>query len=42
MQLASKSGVAPFPAVLALGDTRVHVSSMDCGYVLAYIEASVD
>jgi len=40
--LASESDVVPLPAVLALGDTGVHVSSADCGYVLAYIKASVN
>jgi len=34
--------MAPFPAVFALRDTGVHVSSVDCGYVLAYVEASID
>jgi len=34
--------MAPFLAVLALRDTRVHVSSVDCGYVLAYVEVSID
>jgi len=34
--------MAPLPAVLALRDAGVHVSSMDYGYVLTYVEASVD
>jgi len=34
--------MALLPAVLALEDTRVHVSSTDYGYVLTYVEASVD
>ena len=29
-------------AILALRDTRVHVSSTDSSYVLVYVEASVD
>ena len=29
-------------AILALRDTRVHVSSTNSSYVLAYVEASVD
>jgi len=42
MRLASKCDVVPLPVVLVLRDTGVHVSSVDCGYVLAYVEASVD
>jgi len=34
--------MAPLPAVLALKDAGVHVSFADCGYVLTYVEVSVD
>ena len=37
-----ESGVAPFPAVFTLGDSRVHVGSSDRSDVIAHIEASVD
>ena len=39
---AQKSGVTPFPAVLALGDSWVHVCSPDSSNILFYIEALVD
>jgi len=37
-----ESGVAPFPAVFALGDSWVHVGSSDRSNVIAHVEASVD
>jgi len=37
-----ESGVSPFPAVLALGDSWVHVHSPDGSNVLSYIKAPVD
>ena len=37
-----ESEVAPFPAVFALGDFRIHVSSSDHSDVIAHIEVSVD
>jgi len=40
--VASKGSVVPLPAILALRDTGVHVSSTNSSYVFAYVEASVD
>jgi len=37
-----ESGVTPFPAIFALGNSRVHVGSSDCSDVIAHVEASVD
>jgi len=34
--------MTPLPAIFALGDTWVHVCSLDCSNVVAYVEASVD
>jgi len=39
---ARKSGMSPFPAVLALRDPRVHVYSPDGNDVLSYIEALIN
>ena len=39
---AQESGVAPLPAVLALGDSWVHVCSLDGSGILSYVEAPVD
>jgi len=39
---AQESGVAPFPAVLALGNSWVHVCSLDSNDVLSNIKAPVD
>ena len=37
-----ESGVTPFPAIFALGNSQVHVGSSDHGDVIAHVEASVD
>jgi len=39
---AQKSGVAPFPAVLILGNSWVHICSLDSSDILSNIEAPVD
>jgi len=39
---ARESGMSPFPAVLALGDSWVHVRSPDGSDVLSYVKAPVD
>jgi len=39
---ARKSGMSPFPAVLALRDPRVHICSLDGSDVLSYVEASIN
>jgi len=39
---ARESGMFPFPAVLALGDSWVHVCSLDGSDVLSYVKAPVD
>ena len=42
LNMAQISRMSPFPAVFALGNTRIHVCSTNRGDVFAYIEASVD
>ena len=37
-----ESGVAPFPAILALGDSRIHICSFNHSNVIAHVETSVD
>jgi len=37
-----ESGISPLPEVLALGDTRVHVGSIDYSDMTPNIEASID
>ena len=39
---AQESGMSPFPAVLALRDSWVHVCSPNGSNVLSYVEAPVD
>jgi len=39
---AQESGMSPFPAVLALGNSWVHVRSPDGSDVLSYVKAPVD
>ena len=39
---AQESGVSPFSAVLALGDSWVHVHSPNGSDVLSYVETPVD
>jgi len=39
---AQESGVAPFPAVLVLGNSWVHVCSPDSSDVLSNVKAPVD
>ena len=34
--------MSPFPAILVLRDSWVHVRTSDCGDIVAYIEAPVD
>ena len=42
LDMTWESGMAPFPAVFALGDSQVHVGSSDRSDVIAHVEASVD
>ena len=37
-----KGGVSPLPAILALGNSRIHVRTSNCGDVIAHIEAPVN
>jgi len=37
-----KGGVSPLLAVLALRNTRIHVSASDSGNVVTYVEAPID
>jgi len=37
-----ESGVAPFPAILALGNTGIHICSSNCSNVIAHVETPVD
>jgi len=39
---AQKRGVTPFPAIFALGDSRIHICSSNCSDIVAYIKAPVD
>ena len=39
---ARKGCMTPFPAVLALRYTRIHVGTSNRSYVASYVEASVD
>jgi len=42
LNAAYASHVAPFPTVLALRNSWIHVSSADSSKITSYIEASVD
>jgi len=42
MCLADKGGVSPLSAVLVLRNTRIHVSILDSGNVVTYVEAPID
>ena len=42
LDMTQESGMAPFPAIFALGNSWVHVGSSDHSDVIAHIEASVD
>jgi len=39
---AQKGHMSPFPAILALGHTRVHVCPSNGGNIIPYIEAPVN
>ena len=42
LDAAHKGCVSPFPAILALRNSRVHVHTTNSGDVIAYVEAPVD
>ena len=42
LDMARESRVAPFPAILALGNSGIHVGASHCGNVVPHIEAPVD
>jgi len=37
-----KGGVSPLPAILALGNSRIHIRTSNCDDVIAHIEAPVN
>ena len=37
-----KGGVSPLPAILALGNSRIHIRTSNSGNVIAHIEAPVN
>jgi len=37
-----KGGVSPLPAILALGNSWIHIRTSNCGDVIAHIEAPVN
>jgi len=39
---ARKSRMTPLPAILTLGYAQVHVSTSNCGNILANVEATID
>ena len=39
---ARKSRMTPLPAILTLGYTQIHVSTSNCGNILADVEAAID
>ena len=42
MRTIGEGSVVPFPAVFALRDARIHVSTSNCGNMLTYIKSSVN
>jgi len=42
MDSTRESGVSPFPAILALGDSGIHICSSNHSNVIAHVETPVD
>ena len=42
LNLTQESGVTPFPAIFALGNSRIHICSSNYSDVIAHIETPVD
>ena len=42
MNATRKGGVSPLPAILALGNSWIHICTSNCDNVIAHIEAPVN
>ena len=42
MDTTQEGGVTPFPAIFALGDSRIHICSFNRSNIIAHIEAPID
>ena len=42
LNVTRKGGVSPLPAILALGNSWIHIRTSNCGDVVAHIEAPVN
>ena len=42
LNATQKGRMSPLPAILALGDSQIHIRTSNCGDVIAHIEAPVN